>query len=246
MINNPFDSPKVMKRDFALIPLYFFLLNIGPLIAGGIGFIVIEIFHLNIPKSGTAMMDSFGEICSSLLFFYIFYKMHQSYIVPIVIERIKQAKAYIWLIAITLIINLSLDYVFQYAVRFLPQQYRFDESQNQVMIAGQFGNPWLWPIFFITIGIFGPIAEELIFRHVLIHELGKKITYIGAAIVSTLIFAVMHVHAGSSPFEVIPYLYGGFFLAFVYLKSGKNLAVSCGYHILNNSIAVLSMFYDRL
>lgn len=246
MINNPFDSPKVMKRDFGLIPLYFLLLNVGQIIVLGIGLIVIETFHMNIPHNSNAIASSFGDIISFSLLFYIFYKMHQHYIIPIVIERIKQAKAYIWLVIITYIVYLIVDHAYSYALQFLPKHYQFEESQNQTVIIEQFNTPWLWPVLFLTTGILGPIAEELIFRHILIHELGKKITYIGAAIVSTLIFAVMHVHAGSSPFEVIPYLYGDFFLAFVYLKSGKNLAVSCGYHILNNSIAVLSMFYDRL
>ncbi|GEP84461.1 Protein of pXO2-46 [Staphylococcus piscifermentans] len=246
MINNPFDSPKVMKRDFGLIPLYFLLLNVGQVIVLGVGLIVIETFHMKIPHNSNAIASGFGDIISFSLLFYIFYKMHQSYIIPIVLERIKQAKAYIWLVIITYIVYLIIDHAYSYALQFLPKHYQFEESQNQSLIIQQFDTPWLWPVLFLTTGILGPIAEELIFRHVLIHELGKKITYIGAAVLSTLFFAVLHLHAGSSPFEFIPYLYGGFFLVFVYLKSGKNLAVSCMLHILNNSVITLSIIYQQL
>ena len=52
-----------------------------------------------------------------------------------------------------------------------------------------FTSAWMWPVLFLDIVIVTPIVEELLFRHLLIHELGKKLTYGLMYVVSILMFA---------------------------------------------------------
>ena len=54
----------------------------------------------------------------------------------------------------------------------------------------------------LDIVIVTPIVEELLFRHLLIHELGKKLTYGLMYVVSILMFAGVHVTEAQSPFEL--------------------------------------------
>ena len=42
------------------------------------------------------------------------------------------------------------------------------------MIIKMFEINWLWPVLFLDIVIITPVVEELLFRHLLIHELGKN------------------------------------------------------------------------
>ncbi|MEJ7175461.1 CPBP family intramembrane glutamic endopeptidase, partial [Staphylococcus caprae] len=74
------------------------------------------------------------------------------------------------------------------------------------MLAQMFTSGWMWPILFLDIVIVTPIVEELLFRHLLIHELGKKLTYVVMYVLSILIFASVHVTDAQSPFEIGPYI----------------------------------------
>ena len=51
----------------------------------------------------------------------------------------------------------------------------------------------------------------------------------------------MHVLGATSPFEIGSYLIIGAGLAFVYVKSGMNLAVSITLHALNNLISFIAI-----
>jgi membrane protease YdiL (CAAX protease family) len=44
---------------------------------------------------------------------------------------------------------------------------------------------WLWPVLFLDIVIITPFVEELLFRHLLIHELGKKLMHLSYVILQT-------------------------------------------------------------
>lgn len=103
----------------------------------------------------------------------VFYLMHRKTIIPIAISRFKALKTYsthyhcdggplfvarrIWLFN-----------------GILPKQYQFDDTENNKMIIKMFEINWLWPVLFLDIVIITPFVEELLFRHLLIHELGKN------------------------------------------------------------------------
>lgn len=87
-------------------------------------------------------------------------------------------------------------------IELLPEKYQFNNTENNKQIEELFKTRWIWPILFLDIVIVTPIVEELLFRHLIIHELGKKLTYGAMYVVSVLIFAGLHVPSASSPFEV--------------------------------------------
>src|SRR5699024_9794032 len=91
-------------------------------------------------------------------------------------------------------------------------------------------------VLFVDIVVLTRIIEEYLFRHLIIYELGKKITYGVASVLSVILFAGIHVLGATSPFEIGSYIFIALGLVFVYLKSGKNLAVSISLYAFNNLI----------
>ena len=87
--------------------------------------------------------------------------------------------------------------------------------------------------------IAGPVVEELVFRHIIIGELGKKFNFIVMGIVSAITFTLIHVTDAKSPFEFGAYFILALSLVFVYLISGRNLAASIGLHMLNNLVSFI-------
>ncbi|QHW38289.1 CPBP family intramembrane metalloprotease [Staphylococcus ursi] len=80
----------------------------------------------------------------------------------------------------------------------------------------------------------GPILEEILYRHLIIGEIGKIIPYKLMAIVSLLIFALAHVHSIDALNEIVLYLMLGIPIVFVYIKSNFNIYVSIAVHIFSN------------
>ena len=64
-----------------------------------------------------------------------------------------------------------------------------------------FTHGWLIPFLYIDIAILTPFVEELLFRHLLIHELGKKLTYGVMYVISIVIFAGVHCIDAKSPLK---------------------------------------------
>ena len=93
------------------------------------------------------------------------------------------------------------------------------------------------PILFIDIVIFTPIIEELLFRHLIIHELGKKLTYGLMYIVSIVGFTYFHCTDAVSPFEAGPYFIAAVVFVIGYHFSHRNLAVPIALHMITNLIA---------
>ena len=98
--------------------------------------------------------------------------------------------------------------------------------------------------------IVGPIVEELVFRHILIGELGKKFNFIVMGIISAVLFTYIHVTDAKSPFEFGAYFILAIALVSVYLISKRNLAASISLHMLNNLVSFIytlwSIFYISL
>ncbi|KSZ67708.1 hypothetical protein RES4_09890 [Staphylococcus epidermidis] len=79
-------------------------------------------------------------------------------------------------------------------------------------------------------------------RHLLIHELGKKLTYGLMNIVSVIIFAYLHCTQAKSPFEIGPYLIIAIGLVSAYHFSGRNLAVAILMHMILSVVAFISVY----
>ena len=72
-----------------------------------------------------------------------------------------------------------------------------------------------------------PLIQELIYRHLIIHELGKKLLMV---IVLSIVIVSVQVYDLISIMEVIPYLILSIGSIIIYIRSGKSLAASYLYH----------------
>ncbi|HHS2980998.1 TPA: CPBP family intramembrane glutamic endopeptidase [Staphylococcus argenteus] len=145
-----------------------------------------------------------------------------------------------WLrLLITYIIAVILIYAYEFMTQFLPKHLQYSETANELELNKMFEVPSFLPVAFLLIVIVGPIVEELVFRHILIGELGKKFNFIVMSIISVFLFTLIHVTDAKSPFEFGPYLILAIIMVVTYLKSGRNLGSTIALHIVNNFVSFI-------
>lgn len=90
------------------------------------------------------------------------------------------------------------------------------------------------PLLIIVTSIIGPILEEIIFRKILFGAIYKKTNFIIAALISSLLFSLLH-----GELEHL-LLYGamGFTFAFLYVKT-KRIIVPIFAHVAMNTMVVI-------
>lgn len=109
------------------------------------------------------------------------------------------------------------------------------ENQRQVIdwIKSE-GSVVMTVIIFLSITVIGPIFEEIIFRHIIIRELGALFNYKFMAIVSIILFACVHVMSAKYIYEMIIYLILSLPLVYFYFKSNFNIFIPILFHVLVN------------
>lgn len=90
------------------------------------------------------------------------------------------------------------------------------------------------PLFMVVIAIIGPILEEIVFRLIIFGALYQKFNFWIAAIVSSLIFSVVHADLE----HTLVYVAVGLTFAFLYVKT-KRILVPIVAHVAINSFVVL-------
>ncbi len=114
-------------------------------------------------------------------------------------------------------------------------------SQNEMTIQSMFSSdPSALLLLFLTLVIFTPIVEEMVFRRAIYGLAESKWGSTAAIIISGSIFGLMHVIAFSDFIQSIPYIGMGLVFGYVYYRSNKNIYVTMGVHLINNLIAYLS------
>ncbi|MDH9160177.1 MULTISPECIES: CPBP family intramembrane glutamic endopeptidase [Staphylococcus] len=233
---------KVVKKDFWLIPIYIITYTIIPTML----FLFLYIIMLTLNMKNEALISTntitiLGGLLAEIIILLSFYAFHHKEgIAYIGIKRFKNVTRYILLIIATYMFIIILSPIYEWLITFLPKALQYGVTENQKEINGMFKEKWLLPLVFLDIVILTPMIEELLFRHLIIHELGKKITYSLAAMLSVILFASIHVLGATSPFEIGGYIIIATGLVFVYLKSGMNLAVSISLHALINFISFIA------
>lgn len=108
------------------------------------------------------------------------------------------------------------------------------ESQNTQMLVEVVRT---YPAFILLIGVTGPIMEEFVFRKAIFGFLLNKLGGIGAAVISSLIFAFIH-------FDGLLLVYSsmGLVFAWLYYKT-KNIWTPVIAHCLMNIFAILANLY---
>lgn len=90
-------------------------------------------------------------------------------------------------------------------------------------------------VLIISLGVLGPITEEVVFRGVLTGKLCKKLPKWSCVMLSSLLFMLVHIHTFSIP-DILYNMHAlvtGLLFSIAYLKSG-NLTICMILHILNN------------
>ncbi|WP_101772272.1 CPBP family intramembrane glutamic endopeptidase [Peptostreptococcus faecalis] len=113
-----------------------------------------------------------------------------------------------------------------------------ENSMNDAMLTGLYKNT-SWYLIIVTIVIFAPIVEEIIFRGYIIGRLFENKQILGI-VVSSLIFGSIHTITNIT--SLIMYFLLGVVAGILYYKT-KRLEVSIGAHLLNNLAAVIVMFF---
>lgn len=101
-------------------------------------------------------------------------------------------------------------------------------------IADEFGP---LPVQILLIVFAAGISEEICFRGMLFGGLRERFHWVWAALISAVIFGVLHALTGLS--AVPPLIVIGFMLAMVYEKTGS-IVPAILFHMLNNSVALLA------
>lgn len=112
------------------------------------------------------------------------------------------------------------------------QSWREDDISAGIHQAIKSGWGWFLLQLFI-IGVVGPIAEEVVFRGLLMQGLLRRMGVVFSVVLSSLIFALFHVDvAFFAPLFVMGLVMGGLYVWF------RTLWAPILFHIVNNSVSV--------
>lgn len=104
-----------------------------------------------------------------------------------------------------------------------------ENTQNIMNIAKAF------PIFFIIPVLIAPVLEEILFRKIIFGALYNRTNFWLAALISSVIFAVIH----QDPLHILVYASMGLTFAFLYVKT-KRIIVPILVHMGMNATAMLA------
>lgn len=139
-------------------------------------------------------------------------------------------------------IYLLLGYITLYMSDFLFS-YFTSPSSNQISLneTVEMMGRQEFPYFLLIVCFIGPIAEELIYRGVLMTTFFKNSPWYGDVLLSTIIFGYIHIHFALTPLAFFIYASGGFILALLY-RMTKNLYYPILVHIFINITAFWNLW----
>lgn len=98
------------------------------------------------------------------------------------------------------------------------------------------------PVMILATVLFGPILEELVFRRVVFGSLIQTQNFWVAGIVSSIIFAAIHLDFT----HIILYTISGFVFAFLYYKTRRLLTSIIAHMMLNGFVTLVQLNADKL
>ncbi|OLN21501.1 CAAX protease family protein [Domibacillus antri] len=93
------------------------------------------------------------------------------------------------------------------------------------------------PLMMLSVALFGPILEEIVFRKILFGSLYNKMPFFFAALISSLVFSIAHAELD----HILLYAAMGFTFAFLYVKT-KRIIVPIAAHVAMNTFVVLMQY----
>lgn len=94
-------------------------------------------------------------------------------------------------------------------------------------------------LFQIVVIFIGPLNEELMFREVLIGQCSKALPKYVMWVISSLLFAAIHIPNLAAWPQGIPYFVNGLIIGFVYIRCNNNVLCSYGLHLVNNLLSLI-------
>ncbi|MDS9130668.1 lysostaphin resistance A-like protein [Streptococcus pneumoniae] len=126
------------------------------------------------------------------------------------------------------------DFLFSYFISLSSNQISLNENETVEMMGRQ-----EFPYFLLIVCFIAPIAEELIYRGVLMTTFFKNSPWYGDVLLSAIIFGYIHINFALTPLAFFIYASGGLILALLY-RMTKNLYYPILVHILIN----ITAFWD--
>ena len=119
-------------------------------------------------------------------------------------------------------------------------------GQNETNIQNTFRSQPLLLLLFSC--VVGPTVEELFFRQVLLHRLGKYLSTWLSVFLVGLAFALTHMHslALSEWVSAVSYLGGGLVFSIIYVKEKENIYYPLLVHILGNSLSFMILVISNM
>ena len=152
-------------------------------------------------------------------------------------KRFKKTRGMAGQIVIGMVMVYAVGIIAQYILYFLGVS---GTSQNEMQIANMFQeDPLNLILLFLTLCVFTPVVEEIVYRKVLYGFLSDKFGTIAAIAGSGLIFGLMHVITQGDFIQSIPYVFMGSVFGYIYYRARQNIFVVIGVHFLNNLISYL-------
>ncbi|WP_075620373.1 CPBP family intramembrane glutamic endopeptidase [Paenisporosarcina indica] len=98
------------------------------------------------------------------------------------------------------------------------------------------------PVAILSIAIFAPILEELIFRRVIFGSLVQKTNFFIAGFVSAVVFAIIHFDFT----HILLYAVSGFIFAFLYYKTKRILTSIISHMLLNGFVVLIQLNQENI
>lgn len=98
------------------------------------------------------------------------------------------------------------------------------------------------PITIIAIVFIGPILEEVVFRRVIYGSLVQTTNFFVAALVSSIVFALIHLDFS----HIILYAISGFIFAFLYHKTKRIITSIIAHMMLNGFVTIFQLYSEPI
>ena len=150
---------------------------------------------------------SLSFVIAQGLILVIFYKMHQSVINDVMKQQWIVAKNKIIKIVIVAIVVYLLLLIIRVIGTSLPNHLSYHLTQYEQRTLGLFKSPYVLLVTFISMVFLRPMVEQIIYRYLIIHELGKVWNRQFVIGLSIVIETIVHVYDMASILKFSIYRY---------------------------------------
>ncbi|MEB8127075.1 CPBP family intramembrane metalloprotease [Staphylococcus succinus] len=239
MKQEKFQFKDIVWKDFSLIVIFIvtmFILSNASIVYGT--------FYLEErSESSDMLLSSLAQLLAYVVTIFCFYFLHWNDFEQRFKANAYYLKRHVFFLLMIFITMFICSYGYNVGVQYLPGDLGFDETQNERELNILFQNPKFLPFTFLLVVVAAAFVEEIVFRHLLIGELGKKFNFKVMGVISAVLFSLMHVTGAESPLEFGSYFILAIGLVYAYLKSGRKLISSLSLHMLNNLISFILTIY---